>query len=80
MEQNISWFQVPMQNILRIQSLKRAPNLAEYLNRLLLCQSLLGLDILRQCPPIAKLIHQIIIVRGSQHLYELDDVGVVDFA
>jgi hypothetical protein len=80
MEQNISRFQIPMQNILGIKGLKSAPDLAKYLNRLLLCQPLLGLDILGQCPPVTELVHQVIIIGRPQHFDELDDVGVVDFA
>jgi hypothetical protein len=68
-----------MQDILRTQGLKGTPDLGKYFNGLFLSQSLFTLDILSKGATVTELIDQIIVVGGSEHFNELDDVGVVDF-
>lgn len=79
MEQYVSGFEVSVEYVLCIECLKGTPNLEEYLDCLLLCQSLFGLDELSQSATITELIDKVVVIRRPQHLNEFDYVRMVYF-
>ena len=79
MKQNVTGLQIPVENLLLKQHLKASPQLQKYLNGLQLSQSLLIPNMISQCASIAKLVHQIIVIHGSEHLNELDNVRMSYF-
>ena len=68
-----------MQNIFSMENLERWPQLEEYLNGLILWETLLRFDQVSQSATIAVLVDQVVVIGSPQHFNELDDVGVVYF-
>lgn len=67
-----------MQNFLSIQQLECWSQLHKYFDGFVFWQSLFGLDIVSESPPIAILINKIIIIIGPEHLYELYYIWMIN--
>jgi hypothetical protein len=79
MEQNISWLEIAMKDLLPIKQIESRPQLSEYFDSLFLGKPFFRLNVVSKCAPVAVLINQINIVAGSEHFDESDDVGVIYF-
>ncbi len=62
MEQDIGGLEVPVQDFLPVQQLESRAQLREYLDSLVLGQTLLAFDIVSQGAAIAELIHQVVVI------------------
>lgn len=77
-EEDIGGLEVPVQNMRLVECLEGCPELLEDLQRLLLRQSSLPLDVLGKRASVAILINEIVVAGRAEHLNELDDIGVGD--
>jgi uncharacterized membrane protein len=75
-EEDVGRLEVPVQDVSFIEGGKGQPQLLEYLQSLLFGQPAFLLDEFCECPSIAELIDEVVVIGGSQHFYELDDVGM----
>lgn len=78
MEKDVGRLEIPVQNVLVVELRKGTLELGEDLEGLSFGQLPLLFDVLGQCPSVAELIDEVVVVGGPEHLDELDDVGVVD--
>lgn len=77
-EEDIGGLEVSMQNVFGMQRLEGIPQLVENLDSFLLVEPALGLDVLSQRSTVTELIDEIVVVGSTEHLDELDDVGMAD--
>ena len=80
MEEDVGGFEISMQDVFCVEFFKGAPELQENLEGFSFCKFSLGLDVLCKSAAVAELVDQIVVVGSSEHLNELDDVDMVDFA
>lgn len=79
-EEDVGGFEISMQDVFCVEFFKGAPELQENLEGFSFCKFSLGLDVLCKSAAVAELVDQIVVVGSSEHLNELDDVDMVDFA
>jgi hypothetical protein len=79
MEEDVGGFEVPMQYFFSVKELKGRTELREDFDGFLFGEFLLGFDEVGKGAAIAELVYEVDVVVGSEHLDELDDVGVTDF-
>ena len=79
MEQYIGGFQIAMQDVLGVERLEGVSELEKDDDGLGLAEPGLALDEFGEGAAVTKLVDEVVVVGSPQHLYKLDDVGVVDF-
>lgn len=77
MYENVGQFEVPMHDLMLIQSLEGIQNLYEKLHSLLLGQCLVLLEILREIPLIAVLKNEVKVIGSLLDIIQLYDVFII---
>lgn len=80
MKEYVGGFEIPVKYIFCIEFFECASKLNKYFESFCFCEFSFVFDVLGQGSSIAKLVDKIVIIGSSEHLYELDDVDVINFA